>query len=60
MVKPAPTPFAAYLYVLTLDLPDLGWEYLRRRPDYRTLWRQRGAAERFGLCFRRGSAPGRP
>lgn len=46
------TPFAAYLYVLTIDPPDLAWEYLRRRADYRQTWRQRGAAERFGLCFR--------
>lgn len=44
--------FAAYLYVLTLDPPDLAWEYLRRRPDYRTDWRDGGAAARFGLCFR--------
>jgi len=53
MAKPASAPpFAAYLYILTLDPPDLGWEYLRRRPDYRELWRERGAAERFGLYFR--------
>jgi Proteobacterial transcriptional regulator-like domain len=44
-------PFAAYLYLLNLDPPDLGWEYLRRRPDYRQFWRERGAAARFGLYF---------
>lgn len=45
------TPFASYLYVLALDPPDLAWEYLRRRIDYRQQWRDRGAAARFGLFF---------
>jgi hypothetical protein len=53
MAKSAPpTAFAAYLYMLTLDSPDLAWEYLRRRTDYRVEWREREAAARFGLCFR--------
>lgn len=52
MAKSAPeTLFASYLYVLALDPPDLAWEYLRRRTDYRQEWRDRGAAARFGLCF---------
>jgi hypothetical protein len=46
------TPFAAYLYILALDPPDLAWEYLRRRTDYRQQWRDRSAGARFGLCFR--------
>lgn len=45
------TPFAGYLYVLALDPPDLAWEYLRRRIDYRRQWRDQGAGDRFGLCF---------
>lgn len=53
MAKPALLPpIADYIHILTLDMPDIGWEYLRRRPDYRSDWRQRGAAERFGLYFR--------
>lgn len=52
MAEPTPaTPFAAYLYVLRLDPPDLAWEYLRRRIDYRRQWRDQGAGARFGLCF---------
>lgn len=31
-------PCAAYLYVLSLDGPSLGWEYLRRNPAYRRHW----------------------
>ncbi len=45
------TPFAAYLYLLALDPPDLAWEYLRRRFDYRQAWRDSSAGARFGLCF---------
>ncbi|MBS0225954.1 MAG: DUF2285 domain-containing protein [Proteobacteria bacterium] len=46
-------PTAAYLYVLSLDVLALAWEYLRRHPDYRLDWlrrrRRNDAAHRWGL-----------
>lgn len=36
---------AAYLYILTLDNPDLAWEYLRRNPGYARDWRRRARGQ---------------
>ncbi|MGJ7491416.1 transcriptional regulator domain-containing protein [Variovorax sp. ZT4R33] len=52
---------AAYLYILDLDGPALGWEYLRRHPQYRAAWAlQRPTAwfERWGLRQRRTTTSG--
>lgn len=55
---PAPwTAGASYLYLLDLDGQSLAWEYLRRHPSYRAVWRSGGlrgahgheAARRWGL-----------
>jgi Family of unknown function (DUF6499) len=55
---------AGYLYLLQLDAPSLAWEYLRRNPDYRTLWHRLGSrtplgeTQTWGLRFRRGPPTG--
>jgi Family of unknown function (DUF6499) len=54
------TATAGYLYLLQLDAPSLAWEYLRRNPDYRAMWRRLGShtplseIQTWGLRFRRG------
>jgi hypothetical protein len=38
-----------FAYTDALTLPQWGWEFLRRNPDYREVWENAGGHERFAL-----------
>lgn len=38
-----------FTYTDALTLPQWGWEFLRRNPDYREVWENAGGHERFAL-----------